>query len=470
MSGVQGPPAGVVIAAISGGPDSTALLLFLSLFSHELNYRCEAAYFDHQIRDQQERGAEMAIVCRLAESLAIPLHLGNAPVPELARARHHSLEEEARTQRYAFLADTARKQGAQYVAVGHTADDQVETILLHLLHGTGLLGLVGMRPRGDWPFGSGPALIRPLLDFTRAETAGYIRSRGVLAHEDSENASPLHTRNRVRHELLPLLESFNPNVRSALLRLGRSAAVQGDLLAQLVAQAQERARVNTSKGSALLVSVLRPLPEAVRFELFARAFTAARGSRIGLTSRHFRAVESLLLLTGEHSLDLPSGVRAHLSAGLLRFETLPATEQRVLQSQQELTAPGEIRFGPWLLRVQLLAPGEVGEPAPMMAVISERDVAAGLTVRRRRPGDRMQLDGSRGSKKLQDLLVDAKVPRSERDTLPVCCLGAEVIWVPGVRAEARARQRDSSLPRMLVTASRLDDDLSGGLGLSQATE
>ena len=222
-----------VIVGVSGGADSLCLLDCL----HRLRYSLVLAHFDHQLRADSGEDADF---CReMAERYGIQAAIEAGDVRAFAD-QGRSLEEAARLLRYRFLARTANKHGATVIATGHTADDQVETILMHFLRGSGPSGLSGMLPStalDDWvdiPEGEGVDLIRPLLELTRAQTSGHCREQGLAPIEDSTNQDPSFFRNRLRHELLPELETYNPGVRNVLLRTGHVMSAIAQLHKDLV--------------------------------------------------------------------------------------------------------------------------------------------------------------------------------------------------------------------------------------------
>jgi len=225
-----------VVVAVSGGADSVALLRAICALGGSGPGRIVAAHFNHGLRAQQS-DADERFVTELCARLGVDCHVGHSQVGQLAREQGDGLEAAARTERYRFLAEVAGRVGARFVATAHTADDQVETILHHILRGTGLRGLGGMRRVRRL----GPAvLIRPLLEFRREQLREYLRELGQPFREDHSNTDLGLTRNRIRHELLPHLAArFNPRVDEALLRLGRLAREAHGLLGQ---QAEELAR------------------------------------------------------------------------------------------------------------------------------------------------------------------------------------------------------------------------------------
>src|SRR3990170_3244189 len=212
------------LLAVSGGQDSSALLLIVSRLATETGLEVAVAHFDHRLRSRGEARDDEQAVRTMAQALGLPFVTRSGEARARAARRHESLEEAARNLRFAFLAREAKRLKAGVVVLGHTRDDRAETVLLHLLRGSGLDGLIGLRPRSTWPFGEGPALARPLLAVTRAETGRYCREAGLSPREDPTNLLLEATRNRLRHELLPSLRQFNPRLDDALCRLGDAAA------------------------------------------------------------------------------------------------------------------------------------------------------------------------------------------------------------------------------------------------------
>ena len=311
-----------------------------------------------------------------------------------AKTDRTSIEDAARRERYDFLARVAHEDGSSHVATGHTASDQAETVLLHLVRGTGLDGLAAMSPHADWPLPrhEGLAVVRPLLPLTREETRAYCAACGVEPLDDETNASPDYARNRVRNELLPLLRTFNPRVEDALVRVADAA-----------------------RDAAL--------PHPVR-----DALTAAAGDAQGFSTRHVEAMEQLLQSgrTGD-TLALPRSVQARRTRDGVTLSAFRAAT--VLPDEPACLEPGEdTAWGPLRLRL-----GETAPEATATAVEVDAEAAAGLIVRRRRSGDRIQPSGMPRTRKLQDLFVDAHVPRERRDGVPVFDSPRGIVWVGGLR-------------------------------------
>ncbi|HUE73746.1 MAG TPA: tRNA lysidine(34) synthetase TilS [Pirellulaceae bacterium] len=252
-----------VLIAVSGGADSIALLRGLSQLRVASGGRLVAAHFNHQLRGS-ESDADQAFVVEVAREVGVELILGTATNDLAANHGGQGLEGAARQSRYEFLASAAGQCGARYVATAHTADDQVETILHHILRGTGLAGLAGI-PRTR-QLTEAATLIRPLLDVTRGEVLDYLQLLGKSYREDSTNRLLKQTRNRIRHELLPLLErDYSPHVRAALLRLGRVAEEADDWLS---GQAWRLSR-----------DIARPIPDGV--EIYTKSLCHAPSELFG---------------------------------------------------------------------------------------------------------------------------------------------------------------------------------------------
>lgn len=234
----QASPGAHILLAVSGGSDSVAMLLGLREVQKTCVLTLSAAHLNHHLRGQ-ESDDDADWVAELCRRLGLPLVVGDKDVARIAESQGQGLEETARQERYRFLEEVALRQGCSHIAVAHTADDQAETILHHILRGTGIAGLRGM-PSGR-PLTSGIELIRPLLEIRRADVEQYLAEQGQNARQDSSNANPAFTRNRLRRTLLPLLRrEFNPQVGDALLRLGRQAVEIQELLESLARRLLQR--------------------------------------------------------------------------------------------------------------------------------------------------------------------------------------------------------------------------------------
>jgi tRNA(Ile)-lysidine synthase len=378
-----------VLVALSGGPDSTALMLWLV----EHGVDVAAAHYDHALRGGSERDAES--VAGLCERLGVPLLVGRRQEP-LAGG---SVQAAARTARYRFLTQALATSGRELVALGHTADDVVEGVVLHLLRGSGLAGMRGM-PVTRAPF------VRPFWAVWRRDIERFLAVRGVVPLRDPSNTDAARfARAHVRHELLPRLERDRPGLARRLWGAARAAL-------WLQAALEEAAR-----RVALDPKALRAAPRLVRLEVYRQL----HGRLPALSRRQLEAMDEVLLRgrTGQ-GIDLPGGLRFRLEA-----------RQVSIDAREPLKPPAPA----------LIARPCLGCDDPRAAHLRP---GQRLSVGYRTPGLRMRpLAGSDGNphpgtRKLQDILTDAKVPRHLRDLLPLVFADGRLAWVPGVAVDADA--------------------------------
>jgi tRNA(Ile)-lysidine synthase len=388
---------GPVVVAVSGGADSTALLLLLADLRDELGIVLHVAHFDHRTRPKQS-ALDAHFVAKLANRIGAPIRVGRADKPT-------KTEDAARIARYEFLRRAASEIGAAAIATGHTRDDQAETVLLHLTRGSGLAGLAGMRPLRE-------GIARPLLSIGRTDTVAICRAARIRPRIDPTNRSLKFARNRVRLEVLPKLAKINPRASEAIARFAEAAAelqIEDDLdIASALARARDK--------EAIVIAALDP---AIRSRALALAWREATDRALG--TRHRKSLDDLVATeSGSSSLDLPGG-RAIREYGLLRIvgdrpveSSDPATPMQIGQ---------ELIWNGW--RLVLGGPANGGPEAEVPKKLLRK-----LVVRQRLDGDRMTTGGQR--KKLQDLFTDAKIPASQRSRWPVIASEDGVWWVPGL--------------------------------------
>jgi tRNA(Ile)-lysidine synthase len=408
-------PGDRVLVAVSGGPDSVALLAALVGMSASLDIRVHAAHFNHQLRGE-EAWRDQQCAQRVAAALGVPCAVGDA-APLLSTA---NLEARAREQRYAFLAAVAESAGCTKIATGHTMDDQAETLLLRLLRGSGADGLVGIHAVRDG------RIIRPMIECSRQQVLAFLKARALPWCEDSSNGNRRLLRNRVRHDVLPLLRSINPNVARTLASTAAILAGEAELLE---AHAQARLPAGTAD---LPVAVIVAAPAPLRGRLVRTWLRQQRGDLGGLTAAHVRAVVDLALGSQPNaSVRLRGGERVGRQYDELRWGR--DAVQPVDETSQELVAGAAVSLASgWCIRAELVEAG-VQRPRDLWELTADAAaVPTPLVVRRARPGDRVCPLGMRGHRKLQDIFVDRKLPRAERWSLPVVEAASEILWVPGV--------------------------------------
>jgi tRNA(Ile)-lysidine synthase len=435
------PPGAAVLIAASGGPDSTALLRCLHALAPRERWRLGVAHLDHALRP--ESADDAAFARRQAASLALPFLAARVHVRALPTSVGRSVEEAARLARRSFLARAAAAFGADAVALGHTRDDQAETVLLNLARGTGTLGLAGMPPAAG-------LFVRPLLGRSRAEILAYLEALGAHWREDPTNRDVSFARNWFRREVLPALEARMPGARASFAALAAAARADEAALERRTATLLSRLIV-AAGGREVLLDAAFPaaLPLELRGRAVRRVFRDLLGSSRGLSHRH---VEEVLALGEGGAVCLPSGVvarRGREGVTFRRLERGPA----LVAWEADLAIPGRTAAPPAaaVLVADLgVAPARLRGRGLAEVWLHQRFAAARLRVRSWRKGDRLRLAGLGGTKKLQDIFVDAGVPREERRRRPVVCAGAEILWVPGL-ALAEGAAAEPGVPALQLT-------------------
>ena len=436
-------PGDRIVVALSGGPDSVALLGALAALAEELGVRVCAAHLNHglrgdeSLRDQhcaENVARRLGIDCIVGQSNALD-HGGN-------------LEARAREQRYAFLTRVAEEQGYTKIATGHTMDDQAETVLMRLLRGTGPDGLAGIQAVRDG------RIIRPLIECSRGEVLAFLHTADLPFCEDGSNRDHRFLRNRIRHEVIPLLESIQPAVKR---RLAAAAQFLTDELAFRRAQDAELLASASRPDGALPVAAHSGAAAVSGTRLVRAWLRERRGDLRGLTRSHFRAIAGLAegrRPNGQVALPRGQHVLREYDRLLFRVrESAPAPEPH------RLLVPGSavcLQSG-WRIAAELRPVQAVSwcRPADLFEVVADAAMVVGpLVVRTLRAGDRIQPLGLEGHRKLQDVLVDRKVPVRTRRTCPIVEFNGEVFWVPGVVRSSHALVTPNTRAALRLTAEK----------------
>jgi tRNA(Ile)-lysidine synthase len=408
------------------------LLDVVARLRERLRLRLFVAHVHHGLRGRAADG-DAAVVVR--EAVARGLGVAVVHLAPAGRPRGDSVQMWARDARYEALEGVRAEVRGTHVLTAHTEDDQAETVLLHLLRGTGPLGLAGIpEARG--------ALRRPLLAVSRAEVEAYAAARRVAFRRDASNRSEAYLRNRIRRRLLPLLaRQYNPRIVQSLASLATllredetTLALQAAALCrQAVFPDGAMVRVNTVP--------VRQAGPALRRRVLQDAFRRVAGSRPGLTRRHVQALDGLL--THDGVVPLPAGIAARRLGIDLVLAPASRPAERLAADREVRVNPGvwtAWRPGACRLRVRRVEePGRIPRQAGRVEVVSERLLAEPLRIRGWRPGDRFRPLGLAGQKKLQDLFVDAKVPRTDRARVPLLLAGERIAWVVGHRVAEEFR-------------------------------
>lgn len=410
-------PGQTVICAVSGGADSVAMLHVLLSVGRELQLKIEAAHFNHHLRGA-ESDRDEAFVRSLCETWNVPLHIGSGDVVSRAEATGESIEEAARKLRYAFFESLGKT-----VATAHTADDNLETVLLNLLRGTSLKGLCGIpETRGQ--------IIRPMLSATRAEIERYLEENALSHVEDSTNAENDCVRNRLRHQIVPLLKEENPSAAQSVLRMSELLSQDEAYLQGLADEALLRAK----SGCAYRCNDLRQLPQTIRTRAIRTMLASIHAPK--LSSAHILSVDRLLFSEDPSAaVSLPGSFTAMREYGLLQIRqepppasfrpvqiplngcvTIPELSLLVRTQRIEKYDPNEKYFSTFLCRYDMIGKSN------------------SLWIRPRATGDAMMLPG--GKRSLKKLFIDRKIPLSRRALIPVITDGSQILAVSSVGVSA----------------------------------
>lgn len=487
-----------LVIAFSGGPDSRALVDILVRLRESLQtgspFRLHIAHLDHQLRGD-ESTADAEFVARVAADYSLPVTIERADTRTEARRSRRGIEDTARRLRYEFLARVATQQRLELVATGHTMNDQAETLLLRLIRGAGVRGLAAMRPSAPLPSTVLPQgstahrntaeprlrVVRPLLCLERKEIEAYCRAASLEFRTDSSNASIEHSRNRVRLELLPLLEQMNPKAVRSVARAAASLSQQHEFLEEYADAVLEQAAVSSqrcrSDENRYTIETFVRQPRAIRNVMILRAVSRAsiyvRNDSVQITSKHIEAVDGLLTsgVSGKH-LELPGGVEVWCERDVLLIKADsqgPVSSGNSGTAVLELGAAGSVAefFGWRISAASGLAAGSfeglleaarnLAESAGrdwMMALLSEVELPRRLLIRTRRPGERVLALGRAKTKKLKKLMIDHKIPSSRRSGWPVVTTPDDrYVWSPGLPPSAEFAARKDCPSLVVLQAS-----------------
>lgn len=441
-------PGSMVVVGVSGGPDSLCLLHVLCRLRGDYGVGLHVAHLNHGLR--AEAAADAAFVAALADRWGLPHTLGATDVRALAEAERKTIEEAARIARYRFLVEVACGRGARTVAVGHNADDQVETVLMHCLRGAGLAGLGGMRYRADWPQPVAedcvaPLLIRPLLDIPRADIERYCQEHDLQPRLDYTNLQITYFRNRIRRQLIPTLETFNPRIRELLRHTASVVADDYDYLEHdLDVLWPELTLLQTDSHVVFGRDAFRRLSRSPQRRALRRAIRSLRRSLRDVawihTEEALRAAEEAPTGT---IVTLPAGLVFEVSYDrlILRSSAQPLPNYReptMASPELDLQLPGTTVLAPggWQLRAWLTdepQPAARSEgPRRLQLCLDAERVGSRLHLRTRHSGDRFQPLGMGGHhKSVKDFMIDAKIPRAERARIPLLVSDRGILWIVG---------------------------------------
>ena len=462
-----------VLAGVSGGPDSVCLLHVLHSLSDILHIKLYAIHINHMLRGDEAKADEdyAAAVCL---ELGVPFFVSYANVAALAKEQGMSVEEAGREARYREFGRYSSVVGASRIAVAHNRNDQAETVLMHIIRGTGTAGLAGM----DYIRGN---IIRPLLNMERSDIERYCREAGLHPRTDSSNLSGDYTRNRIRLGLLPYInEQFGVNMTDSLVRLSENAAEDNRYLDACARQVYQKASVLKEAGRAELgktklnntgkaeldLGKLRETDPAVRNRVMKLAIANISGSSNGIGSVHYRMLSDLISggSTGSCA-ELPNGIRAVLSYGILRMFVEGSgagyAEPPVSAFSRSVVIPGTTpvtelgtEISAEVVSSDNIDKCETLGYNPLVQYFDYDRLNRGINIRNRKNGDIFKPFKSNGTRKLKEYLIDIKVPREIRDSIPLVCADNEVVWVIGYKISDKFKVTENTKSILKLEYSR----------------
>lgn len=408
-------PGELVLVAVSAGRDSMTLAHLLLRLQKELDFNLAIANFNHHLRPEADEEGEF--VAEFARINGVPVFLGGADIAQLSVGGN--LQEIARRERYTYLRSLAAKIGAQKIAVAHHADDQAETVLLHLLRGSGLSGLAAMSPIKN-------NIIRPLLFASRRDICAYIAENKLEYREDSSNACTKYLRNKIRLELIPLLRDYNPNITEALIATADICRQDDQVLEDLAENALAEAWINDD--NALERTAFNELPVALQRRVIRKAYTLIMGESREL---NFDQVEAILRLKEEQCTVLPGGLKAYRRGNIYFAADKPPLPQYLESYPLQIDGQWHaIDNWGWEYQAQVI--GDTLPVIGMFSFILPLEIANKAIWRTRREGDFVASSGKSGKYKIKDMFIDNRVPVYQRSSWPILVADEELLWVCGL--------------------------------------
>ncbi len=450
-------PGEKIVVGVSGGPDSMALLYLLYDLRGDLGCKLHVAHLDHKLRGAESK-ADAAFVEEHARKLVLPITIEVLDVRKMILPGE-SLEAGARRIRYEFYERVILSTGASKIALGHSADDQAETVMMRLLRGSGAQGLGGIPPVRDSKF------IRPLIEVSRSEIDEYLGQLQIKPRQDSSNLSTIYERNKVRLELIPMLErKYRPNIKQILQQTGDILRAEDDLLMDLARESMDNCVQFPDALKAIIrISDFRGYHLALQRRMLRLAIEKLTGDLSGFDYDHIRDVLNLALSGATGSvINLPRGLSAEKVYDELILR-LGRTETRVGPFDYRVGIPGETKIPELGLSVRTMGPEKVhtdkfqSSKDRFREIFDYGKIRGELHLRSRRPGDKFKPLGMSGMKKLKDFFIDEKIPRDLRDRIPILTdADNSILWVVGYRMDDRFKLTESTKTQIMITVVSIE--------------
>lgn len=426
-----------ILVGVSGGPDSIALLYILKELKSEYNLSISAVCVDHMFRgEESEKEAEF--VKRLADEWEIESYIFKRNVPEIIKNTGLSPEDAGHRVRHQIYNELKEKFKFTKLALGHHAGDRAETILLHLVQGTGLKGLCSMPPKFDWT-------IRPLSEVTKEEILDFCQLKNLKYYLDPTNKETVYLRNKIRLNLLPYMEKeLNPNIVSTLLRLEDVVSVDNDFLEKCTIESLDKVILVKDKDKFIIdLMKFNDLHLGIKRRIVRKIYRELKSESQGLSFIH---VENVIKVAekeaGAKKINLPQNIVVKKNyTSLLFINDIEPIETEKKKNQDILwNLPGKIVIPGENIILEAWYDEKLRKTKDYYQVTIDGDkVSSPLTIRKRKAGDKIRLLGMEGTKKLKKFFIDRKIELEERDKVPIICDGEEIIWIPGLALSEKAK-------------------------------
>jgi len=431
-------PGDKIVVGVSGGADSIALLQVLHLFSKTKNYDLVVAHVNHMARGD-ESYADAEFVKDTAEKFGLPFFLKEIDVENKKVQFKKSFQEAARLIRYQFFDEILKDVGGNKIALGHSADDRVETILMNIIRGSGLKGLAGIpQVRGN--------IIRPFWEFYRKDLENYLEENKILFRDDLSNKDSKYLRNRIRHELIPNLESYNPNIKKRLQEMSEIVGEDDALLSRMTRDVFSQkilGHEENEKNIYWKIDDFLSHPVALRQRLVRETFCRIAGNMLHITAHHVREVNDLFNSpkVGK-TLNIPRNIKVICSYDTVVFQQTVENARENISEKESLPIPILIPGVTNLTEGQISVETQILEGKREYSLLNPSTQAfldfekTGFIIKARffRPGDRFRPLGVLGNKKLKSFFIDSKIPKHKRQKIPILTNdNDDIIWVYGQR-------------------------------------
>lgn len=432
-----------IIVAVSGGPDSVALLKILHTINSAKNLRLRLliAHLNHQLRGTSSE-EDAQFVQNLSKDLSLPFIYKKVDIRKIADQTKRSIEEAARMERYKFFMESAQEYSVSTVAIGHTADDNVETLLHRIIRGTGTLGLGGIPIKRPLATGSTIQLVRPLLFSWRREIIEYLGKEHCTYRTDESNYESIYLRNKIRLELVPLLENqYNPNIKALLIQLCQILNMNNEYL---VSEAKKIVKDSTVEGREDLYTInthfLTKQPKILQYLAFREILNRMQIPLKEITYEHYTKIFDEITRKGKgRHFQLPGKLYLWHEHGMLHFKKEPLYKPCVPLTKVAVEIPGTTPIYPLgqlvseILDIQDFSLEAYKKTKTKYEEVFDlQRITMPISVRGRKEGDTISPLGINGHKKLKDLFIDKKIPRKERDAIPIVVMNDQPIWVVGI--------------------------------------